>query len=143
MCVGYADEDAVLTVGIRTRDGSREEGYRIRICDIDPANATEMEMFALCCYWKDLGICSDDAYRRLLDYAEYCGQKAEGLSEFTEHRQDYRALLSGERAEAMERKYQISFAWREMFLELFEEQIRSKEPKEGGADSHIIEKADE
>lgn len=50
----YSEENPVIKVNV-TRQGGTEE-YRININEVNPRNATEIEMFALCCYADDKGI---------------------------------------------------------------------------------------
>lgn len=47
------EEDPVIRVKVQTASGSQD--YDIHVKDVDPADATEIEMFALCNYADDKG----------------------------------------------------------------------------------------
>ncbi len=92
----YADESTIdnpiIKVRISDEDGNQKE-YDVNINDIDPENATQLEMFALCSYAEEHGI-SDfykncDTYKTLTDCALISGYEENDIADFTEKKQNW------------------------------------------------------
>lgn len=94
-------ENPVIEVRISSEDGSRTNIYNVKINEIDPRNATQMEIFALCAHADVQGLSgfdrSGEAYMNLLYFAGACGDKgytAENLVDFTNKQEDWTAVIA-------------------------------------------------
>jgi len=98
--------DPVIEVHLNADDGSSSQIVKVHINDIDPENATELEMFALCSYADSQGMSGTDAsqnsYMELLQYVSSYGGYGgvDNLNEFMEQKQDWVAMVqTGEEEE--------------------------------------------
>ena len=98
--------DPVIEVHLHADDGSSSQTVKVHINDIDPENATELEMFALCSYADSQGMsstgASQNSYMELLQYVSSYGgyDGVDNLSEFIEQKQDWVAMVqAGEEEE--------------------------------------------
>lgn len=107
----YADsstaEDPVIEVQVSAEDGSGFKNYQVHINEIDPKNATELELFALCSYADQKGMSGvtdgQSSYMALLEYVSNYGGygHAGSVEEFAEKKQDWEALVkAGQEEEA-------------------------------------------
>lgn len=92
----YADnsniDNPIIKVRISDEDGSNKE-FNININDIDPKNATQLEMFALCSYAEEHGISDSDkncySYKTLTDCAFISGYEESDIANFAEKKQNW------------------------------------------------------
>lgn len=142
-------ENPVVEVRITDENGKQDQVYRVNINDIDPSNATQLEMFALCSHLEKQGLSGGsrfgESYRNLLQFASYAGYDAD-TEAFVTEKKNWMALLSDGRAKELAEKYPVYSGWRELFLELLEEYAEKRKsneaPDENETNSHIIEKVD-
>ena len=95
----YSEENPVIKVNV-TRQGKTEE-YHININDVDPRNATEIEMFALCSYADAKGIGSGGTFgswhtlNYYRDNAVHNGyfELPDGTDSFKSVKQDWMAMV--------------------------------------------------
>lgn len=99
--------DPVIEVHLNGEDGSYSQTVKVHINEIDPKNATALELFALCSYTDAQGMSGTDglqnSYMRLLQYvSEYGGfDGVDSLSEFAEQKQDWVGMVqAGEKEES-------------------------------------------
>lgn len=129
----YADESTIdnpiIKVRISDEDGSQKE-FNININDIDPKNATQLEMFALCSYAEEHGI-SDfykncDTYKTLTDCALISGYEENDIEDFVEKKQDWveivdKAQKSGKNVKTNVRIADMRIQMLKNLFEVFEE----------------------
>ncbi len=150
-------ENPVVEVRITDENGNTGSVYRVNINDVDPTNASQLEMFALCSHAEKQGLTGEmsfgQGYRNLLEFASNAGFCADTQT-FIHEKKDWITLLSDEKAEELVKQHPMYSGWRELFFELLEQCVedlqeravkREEETEEGEenqTDSHIIEKAD-
>lgn len=144
-------ENPVVRVQISDENGRGEREYDIYINDIDPRNATQMEMFALCSHLEKQGIVGGEylgeGYSNLIRYASDGGYDA-NAEEFVNEKKDWVAILSDAKAEELTEKYPVYTGWRELFLELLEQYLENlqqriaEEEKEKAEEKNPAEDAD-
>ncbi len=100
MCAeDYSEENPVIKVNV-TRQGKTEE-YRININEVNPRNASEIEMFALCNYADAKGIGTGGTFGswQTLNYyrdnASHNGyfELANGIDSFKSVKQDWMKMV--------------------------------------------------
>ncbi len=89
-------------VQISSNLGGKQEYYNVDISKINPENASQIEMFALCCYADEMGLSSNPgtfgSYQKIKYYAEnaqmngYCGN-LEGVDNFFTVRLDWKEIV--------------------------------------------------
>ncbi len=122
-------DNPIIQVGI-TFPGGVKETYEVVINEIDPSNATEMEMFALCNYNDALGkkeVGSTFGSWHVLKNngrnAEYLGSfsMAHSVEEFTSVKQDWNAMVSSMKENHMEAGVFKQALDADKLLEMFKE----------------------
>lgn len=123
-------EDPVVRVSIMKEGDAKGDEYFIHINEIDPQNATQMEMFALCSHLERQGLSGTqyfgEGYSNLLSYASNAGYDA-GISEFVTEKKNWTAILSDNKANELTEKYPAYIGWRELFLELLEQYLKNRQ----------------
>ena len=123
----YADdstaEDPIIEIRI-SEEGGIPTVFRINVNDIDPKNATQLEMFALCSHADAQGIAvSDgkgDAYKLLLEYASACGYEEDAVVDFVGKKRNWAEIVN-EAGKAKGNGIQnIADVWTDMLKELLE-----------------------
>ena len=89
----YADdstaENPIIEVRISNEFGEPTV-YKVNINDVDPENATQLEMFALCSHAEAQGISTSDRnYMSLMEYASASGYDADDITDFVEKKRDW------------------------------------------------------
>ena len=92
MSAAYADssteEDPVIRVGVT--NGNASEAYDVHVKRVNPANASQLEMFALCSYTDDQGLTERGtfgSYERMTVYARNAWDNGYGGIDFDDPEQ--------------------------------------------------------
>ena len=123
----YADDSTVENPIIEVRI-SKESGevtvFRMNINDIDPENATQLEMFALCSHADAQGISASDskgaAYKLLMEYASACGYEEDTVVDFVGKRRNWAEIVKEAGNAKGDGTQNIADVWTEMLKELLE-----------------------
>lgn len=144
-------ENPVVEVRITDENGNGARVYRVNINDIDPSNATQLEMFALCSHLEKQGLSGTahfgECYQNLLLFASNAGLDAD-TETFLNEKKNWIVLLIDGRAKELAEQYPAYAGWQELFLELLEQYSEEQQERiaeqEGGDEtvSRIIEKVD-
>lgn len=130
----YADDSTAENPIVEVRI-SEEFGepivFRVNINDIDPKNATQAEMFALCSHAEAQGISTADrngvSYMSLIEYAGIGGYEAANIEDFVGKKQNWVEIVhEAEKAEIDPTK-NIADVWTQMLKDLFEKMLAEQE----------------
>lgn len=126
---GYADDSTtdnpIIKVRISDESGANKE-FKVNINDIDPRNATQLEMFALCSYAETHGISDLDknccSYKTLADCAFIGGYEESDIADFVEKKQDWVEIVDKAEKYGKNGKTNVKIAdmWIQMLKNLFE-----------------------
>ncbi len=133
---GYAadstTENPIMEVQTTKEDGTPDT-FRININDIDPKNATQLEMFALCSHADAQGISAakrnGDSYMSLIEYARYGGYEADNINDFVVKKQDWNKIVCEAAAAEPDNRSNIAEKWTQLLqdlLETFAEKLEEK-----------------
>lgn len=123
----YADdstaENPIIEVRISEEFGDPTV-FRVNINDIDPKNATQLEMFALCSHADAQGISTSDrdgvSYMSLIEYAGAGGYEADHIEDFVGKKQDWTQIVTEAQKADMDTTNNIADVWTQMLKDLFE-----------------------
>lgn len=95
----YSEDNPVIKVTVQKQNGKEE--YNINIHDVDPRNATEIEMFALCNYADAKGMGTGGTFGSWQTLKYYCNNashngyftQTNGIDSFESARQDWMEML--------------------------------------------------
>lgn len=128
----YADDSTTENPIIEVRI-SEEFGvptvFRVNINDIDPKNATQLEMFALCSHADAQGIYTSDrngvAYISLIEYAGVGGYEADNITDFVGKKQDWTQIVEEALKAETDSTNNIVDVWTQMLKDLFEAFVKN------------------
>ncbi|MCM1087745.1 MAG: hypothetical protein NC419_06285 [Muribaculaceae bacterium] len=123
----------------RTNQGSggRTDTYQVSVNQIDPSNATQLEMFVLCAHAdaQEMAGCYQgaDTYQKLLDYAQYSpggDRRAKNIDDFLGVQRDWTAMVSDARIDKLEEQKGMDSAGGKRLQELYAAVTGQKEDGE-------------
>lgn len=122
--------------------------YQISISQVDPSNATQLEMFALCAHAdaQQIAGAAKDTYQKVLRYAEYGrmgDMRARNLDELLSKQRDWTAMVSDEQIQALGQSEKVDEAWGKSLQKLFAAVGKLKEDGErsGLTQTELMQKA--
>lgn len=129
----YADdsttENPIIEVRISEEFGTPTV-FKVNINDIDPKNATQLEMYALCAHADAQGISSADrsgvSYMSLIEYAGVGGYEADNMDDFVGKKQNWTQIVSDAQSAALNGTENISDNWTQTLQDLFDAFIENK-----------------
>lgn len=129
------------------RNNGKEELYMVSPRNVDPTNASQIEIFALCSYADSQGIAGGSTgsytYQKLLTYAQYGGMgdmRAKSADAFKSTQKDWSSFVSDSRIEALDEAGKAEASWGRALQNLFgklEQQNADKEKVDGRSVSEI------
>ncbi|MBD5458569.1 MAG: hypothetical protein HDR27_08380 [Lachnospiraceae bacterium] len=129
------------------RKGGKEELYMVSPRKVDPANASQLEMFALCAYADSQGITGtstgNNSYQKLLSYARYGGigdSRAKTADAFMGRQQDWSSFVTDSRIEKLDLEGKVDASWGKTLQNLFgklKQQNIDQEKVEGRSESEL------
>lgn len=136
----------VIEIRMQKNNG-KEELYMVSPRNVDPASASQIEIFALCAYADSQGIAggSTDShtYQKLLTYAQYGGigdMRAKSADAFMSIQRNWSGFVSDGRIKALEEAGKAEASWGRSLQNLFgklEQQNADKEKVEGRSQSEL------
>lgn len=136
----------VIEIRMQKNNG-KEELYMVSPRSVDPANASQIEIFALCAYADSQGIAGGSAdshtYQKLLTYAQYGGigdMRAKSADAFMSTQRNWSGFVSDGRIKALEEAGKAEASWGRSLQNLFgklEQQNADKEKVEGRSQSEL------
>lgn len=136
----------VIEIRMQRKNG-QEELYMVSPRNVDPANASQIEMFALCAYADSQGIAGNSAdshsYRKLLSYAQYSGmgdKRAKTADAFMSKQHDWRSFVSDSQIEKLDKAEKVPASFGKSLQNLLgkmEQQNADKEKVEGRSESEL------
>lgn len=136
----------VIEVRMQKKNG-KEELYMVSPRKVDPAKASQLEMFALCAYADSQGITGvstgNNSYQKLLAYARYGGigdKRAKTADAFMGRQQDWSSFVTDSRIEKLDQEGKVEASWGKTLQTLFaklEQQNADKEKVEGRTESEL------
>jgi len=129
------------------RKGRKEELYMVSPRKVDPANASQLEMFALCAYADSQevsgGSAGNHSYQKLLSYVQYGSigdKRAKTADAFMSVQQDFSSFVTDGQIKRLSREGKVEASWGKMLQDLFgklEQQNADKEKVEGRSESEL------
>ena len=136
----------VIEIRMQKNNG-KEELYMVSPRNVDPASASQIEIFALCAYADSQGIAGGSAgshtYQKLLTYAQYGGigdMRAKSADAFKSTQKDWSSFVSDSRIKALEEAGKAEASWGRALQNLFgklEQQNADKEKVDGRSESEL------
>lgn len=145
---GSTAGDPVIEIRMQQRNG-KTEVYQVSVNQVDPSNASQLEMFALCAHADAQMIagCSKDvnSYHLLLRYAQESGAGggARNATEFLSNTRDWSAVVTDQAIEALDRDHKVDSDLGKILQNLFEKMKEQNADKETAylSETQIKEKA--
>lgn len=125
----------VIEIRMQRKNG-KEELYMVSPRDVDPKNASQLEMFALCAYADSQGILGSSTsgtYQKLLSYAQnsFMGDKrAKNADAFMSVQRDWSSFVTDSRIEKLNEDGKVQAAWGKTIQTLFEKLERQNSDKD-------------
>lgn len=135
----------VIEIRMQRKNG-KEELYMVSPRDVDPKNATQLEMFALCAYADSQGILGSQTsgtYQKLLSYAQNSimgDRRAKSADAFMADQRDWSSFVTDSRIEKLHEDGKVRSSWGKTLQELFaklEQQNGDKSKVEGLSESEL------
>lgn len=136
----------VIEIRMQKNNG-KEELYMVSPRNVDPASASQIEIFALCAYADSQGIAGGSVgshtYQKLLTYAQYGGigdMRAKSADAFKSIQKDWSSFVSDSRIKALEEAGKAEASWGRALQNLFgklEQQNADKEKVDGCSESEL------
>lgn len=128
----YADnsttDNPVMEVRI-SRESGETQIFQVNINDIDPRNASQMEMFALCSHADAQGISDEGlgktSYMKYLECAGQSGMEASNTDDFVNKKQDWTQMKNSISSTSEMDKNSPEDKWLELLGNLFEHFINN------------------
>ena len=127
----YADESTTENPVVEVRildEAGNPTLYKVNINDIDPDNATQLEMFALCAHAEKQGISGLDkngvSYLSLMEYARTGGYEAGNVTDFTEKKQDWLKIVD-EAGDKADNTNNITDRWTQILEDLLDNFVKN------------------
>ena len=129
------------------RGNGKEELYMVSPRNVDPKNASQLEMFALCAYADSQGILGSSTsgtYQKLLSYAQNSpmgDKRAKNADIFMSVQRDWSSYVSDSRIEKLNEAGKVKEAWGKTLQTLFEKlekQNGDKNKLEGLSESELL-----
>ena len=147
---GYASSSTVgkpvIEVRMQGKNG-KEELYMVSPREVDPENASELEMFAQCSYLDSQGISDssrgNNTYQKLLAYAQYStmgDRRAQTADSFKSGAKDWTALITDSRIEELDKNGKVDASWGKVIQEALakaEKQNGDQKRTEGRSESEL------
>ncbi|MCM1175185.1 MAG: hypothetical protein NC341_09060 [Blautia sp.] len=129
------------------RKGGREELYMVSPRNVDPARASQLEMFGLCAYADSQGLLGEStgagSYQKLLAYAKYGAfgdNRAKTADAFMAKQRDWNSYVTDDRIEKLGRDGKVEESWGRALQSIFgkmERQNADKAKTEGRSESEL------
>lgn len=136
----------VIEIRMQRKNG-KEELYMVSPRNVNPKNASQLEMFALCAYADSQGILGpstgNNSYQKLLSYARnsIMGDKTvKSADSFMAAQMDWSSFVTDSRIEKLNKDGKVQAAWGETLQNLFEkleQQNGDKKKVEGRSESEL------
>ena len=127
----YADESTTENPVVEVRildDAGNPTVYKVNINDVDPNNATQLEMFALCAHAEKQGISASGkngvSYLSLMEYARAGGYEAGNITDFTEKKQDWVKIVD-DAEDKTDNTDNITDTWTQMLKDLLDKFVKN------------------
>ena len=129
------------------RTNGKEELYMVSPRNVDPTNASQIEIFALCAYADSQGIAGSSTnsytYQKMLTYAQYGGivdMRAKSADAFMSTQRNWSSFVSDSQIKALDEAGKAEASWGRAIQDLFgklEQQNADKEKVEGRSESEL------
>lgn len=117
------DTDPIVEVHVDGENGETNI-FKVHINDIDPKNATQLEMFALCAHADAQGISGTDrsgiTYMILCEYAGAGGYEAGNMADFTGKKQNWSEIVHEAATTVTDGSWNIDNQWTQLLEKLME-----------------------